>query len=171
MRLLTVHQPWAGAIVHRGKDVENRVRNIAGDYRGPVAIHVALRHNYEAVAAHNAIAEHLDEHSVYGYGCIIGVVDLVDVHRSGDCYQQSIINAIHAYKTDAETFYRLPITNGAGGIIGRADFCSKWALGESWHLVLANPRPLSEPIPYKGALGLLRLPDDVAELVRQAVAS
>lgn len=42
MRILTVRQPWVWAIIHGGKDVENRVRNIAGSYRGPVAIHVAL---------------------------------------------------------------------------------------------------------------------------------
>jgi hypothetical protein len=43
MRALTVRQPWAWAIVHGGKDVENRTRNLAGSYRGPVAIHAALR--------------------------------------------------------------------------------------------------------------------------------
>jgi len=33
---------------------------------------------------------------------------------------------------------------------------------EGWyqHLVLANPRPLAEPIPYRGALGLRHLDDD-----------
>jgi hypothetical protein len=30
MRALTVRQPWAWAIVHGGKDIENRTRNIAG---------------------------------------------------------------------------------------------------------------------------------------------
>jgi hypothetical protein len=43
VRILTVRQPWAWAIIHGGKTVENRVRNIAGDYRGPVLIHVGLR--------------------------------------------------------------------------------------------------------------------------------
>lgn len=43
MRALTVQQPWAWAIVYGGKDVENRTRNIAGAYRGPLAIHAGLR--------------------------------------------------------------------------------------------------------------------------------
>lgn len=47
MRILTVRQPWAWAIIHGGKDVENRVRNIAGDYRGPIAIHVGLQHDHD----------------------------------------------------------------------------------------------------------------------------
>ena len=42
MRVLTVRQPWAWAIVHGGKDIENRTRNVAGAYRGPVAIHAGL---------------------------------------------------------------------------------------------------------------------------------
>jgi hypothetical protein len=37
MRALTVQQPWAWAIVHGGKDVENRTQ--AWGYRGPLAIH------------------------------------------------------------------------------------------------------------------------------------
>lgn len=50
MRILTVRQPWAWAIIHGQKDVENRVRNIAGDYRGPVAIHTALDDAPEDIA-------------------------------------------------------------------------------------------------------------------------
>ena len=42
LRILTVRQPWAWAIIHGGKGVENRVRNVAGSYRGPVAIHAGL---------------------------------------------------------------------------------------------------------------------------------
>lgn len=141
MRVLTVRQPWAGAIIHREKDVENRFRNIAGTYRGPVAIHVALRHDYDAVAAHNAICGSLDQHSVYGYGAIIGVVDLCGVHESG--------------------------RDGCGTRQGTArlgeliPLCSEWAEPWAHHLVIANPRALAEPIPFKGALGLRTLPDDV----------
>lgn len=47
------------------------------------------------------------------------------------------------------------------------DICSQWAHAydefpayRGHHLVLANPRPLFEPIPFKGALGLRHLDDD-----------
>lgn len=169
MRILTVRQPWAGAIIHRGKDVENRVRNIAGDYRGPVAIHVALRHSYDAVSAHNAIAGYLDEHSIYGYGHIIGVVDLVGVHDSGDCFHESILHAAELFRSDREAFNELPITSGAGGLIGRASFCSPWAQDGQLHMKLANPRPLTEPIPFKGALGLRTLDDATVALIANQV--
>lgn len=50
-RILTVRQPWAWAIIHGGKTVENRVRNISGDYRGPVLIHAAKVNDTDAWAA------------------------------------------------------------------------------------------------------------------------
>lgn len=43
MRVLTVKEPWATLILKHGKNIENRARNIAGNYRGPIAIHAAPR--------------------------------------------------------------------------------------------------------------------------------
>lgn len=37
MKALSVRQPWAWAIIHAGKDIENRTW--ATNYRGPLAIH------------------------------------------------------------------------------------------------------------------------------------
>lgn len=50
MRAITVRQPWAWQIINQGKNVENRTRNIAGKYRGPIAIHAALKPDQEALA-------------------------------------------------------------------------------------------------------------------------
>ena len=44
-----LRNPWAWAIIFGGKDVENRTRNIAGGYRGPVAITSSLRVDWQAV--------------------------------------------------------------------------------------------------------------------------
>lgn len=38
------------------------------------------------------------------------------------------------------------------------DHDSPWAMPDSWHWVLSSPRPLVRPIPYRGALGLWRIP-------------
>lgn len=143
MRILTVRQPWAGAIIWRGKDIENRTRNIAGEYRGPVAIHVALRHDYAGVDAHNAIVGYIDEHSAYGYGAIIGVVDIVGVH---DTRQDGMLRWHCSPWAEYRPQRRL------------------------WHLKLGNPRALPEPISFNGALGLRELPADMAERIqREAV--
>ena len=51
MKAITVRQPWAWAILHGGKDVENRTRNIAGSYRGPLVIHAGLALDKAAMCA------------------------------------------------------------------------------------------------------------------------
>lgn len=150
LRILTVRQPWAWAIIHGGKDVENRVRNIAGGYRGPVAIHAAkgVGSTDEFMANTVAVAK-IGRPVPFGltYGAIIGVVDIVEVHSP-------------ATDLTRDDFCQSPM----------GDLCSAWAQIETWHLVLANPRALAEPIPYRGALGLRRLAEDMAARVMEAVA-
>lgn len=147
MRILTVRQPWAWAIVNGGKTVENRIRNLAGGYRGPVAIHAGKAFD-DAGWDHPLLGPMLDDalrqedEIEFTPAAIVGVVDIVDVHLcSGEC--------------------------------------SPWALGpvdlghgirDLWHLVLENPRPLTEPIPYTGALGLRRLDDETIARIQAAIA-
>lgn len=134
MRVLTVRQPWAWAIIHGGKDVENRVRNIAGNYRGPIAIHVGKQWAPEdsgtVILTPKEVAE-----AIRCKGHIIGVVDLVGVHEGGTagCFPD----------VDDPT---------------KLMWCSPWAILGKFHLELANPRPV-EPIPYRGALGLRTITD------------
>lgn len=141
MRVLTLRRPWATLLITPGpsrKDVENRVRNIAGDYRGPVAVHSGLEIDRKARIpwADASIREEIS--AALPAGAIVGVVDLIDVHEAGDCDHL---------------------------LIGGPRVCSAWALPGHFHLVTANPRPLAPPIPYRGALGLRVLPDDIAALV------
>lgn len=151
MRILTVRQPWAWAIIHGGKDVENRVRNIAGDYRGAIAIHAAKVDDPEAwrrlvktnLAAWGRAME--SPRSLVG-GAILGVVNLTAVHE--------------CRPSQTRSFSGLPVCFDSETPIG--EVCSTWAEVGTYHLELENPRPLSEPIPYKGALGLRRLDDDTS---------
>lgn len=167
MRILTVRQPWAWAIIHGGKDVENRSRNLAGDYRGPIAIHVAQVEDNNAFSLSqctetlNAAADRWVAAAVAArpksvrsvpwgrdHGRIIGVVDLVDVHR--------VINTAGRFHCETITAPTDPAASGA---------CSPWAEKEARHIVLANPRPLTKPIPYRGAQGLRHLPPDITQQV------
>ena len=173
MRILTVRQPWAYAIVHLGKDVENRVRNIAGDYRGPVVIHAALAEDSDFAlnGRYAAVSEAMEEFAIEyertrprlthdsapwwrNNGRIIGVVDLVDVHT------------VHPglYRHHCEHIPE-PTSDAVSGA------CSSWAEPAGFHLVLANPRALASPIPYKGALGLRRLDDDTVTRVLAELAN
>lgn len=171
MRILTVRQPWAWAIIHGGKDVENRLRNIAGGYRGPIAIHAGLASfddDDEFWEVRRAITSEINgwpagDSEVWAsdlveptdprfiYGAIIGVVDLVEVTP-------------WTSHTDAPT--------GTPGVVRRVPRQpARWEMRDHWHLHLANPRPLADPIPYTGALGLRDLaardPETVLAINRQ----
>lgn len=141
MKALTVQQPWATAIIRWGKDVENRSRNIAGAHRGPLAIHAGKTEDecgYGDEMIRQATAEYddgwlLEEH-LEPRGAIIGVVNLWAVHpaRPGCCPNR-----------------------------GGKPFGSWWAQSDSWHLCVTDPRPLIEPVPCRGALGLWTVPVEV----------
>ena len=149
MRILTVRQPWAWAIIHGVKDVENRSRNIVGSYRGPVAIHAAMK--TEGIGPEDdATFRHFDRRydTHLHNGAIVGVVDIVGVHES----------AAEGCGTG----------EGFGGLI---PMCSEWARPWDHHIVLANARSIVEPIPYRGALGLRRLDDDTTARILEAVAA
>lgn len=163
MRILTVRQPWAWAIIHAGKDVENRTRNLAGDYRGPVAIHVSKQwaegwrsSKLERAMYHWALThpEVHDESTPNPWwldqGAIIGVVDLADVHTSEE---RSCARLLGIHESGEQDW---------------AVGCSEWAEQDRVHLVLANPRPLREPYPYRGALHL-QTPNaaETAEILRR----
>jgi hypothetical protein len=141
--------------MHGGKDVENRSRNIAGKYRGLVAITASAKHRDDAEYVKGSLAKmaacglprrsditdpstflSLGGSTLY-VGAVLGVVELVDAHPA---------------------WWDFP------------DGCSEWAeYANGHHLMLANPRPLLTPIPVRGWLGLWTLPDDVAAQVEEAL--
>jgi hypothetical protein len=168
VKALTVQQPWAWAIVHGGKDVENRTQ--AWGYRGPLAIHAGQRlserglespligaalerlgHVLPSAFKHPALTPLAT--NVWGatvhQGAIIGVVDLVGAHQADVCEQ-----------------------------LGAGELCSPWAEAsyaehggrtrrDVVHLELENPRPLEVPIPCKGRLGLWTPPTDVLDQLEE----
>lgn len=161
MRAITVRQPWAWAIIYAGKDVENRTRNIAGGYRGLLAIHAGLRDDDAGWASIDPDRYPIDPlkavRSLLRFGgvrgAIIGVVDLVDMH--------------HCKASQTADFAGQPVCFDDHTPIGQT--CSPWAQGPDdcpglYHLVLANPRPI-EPIPATGHLGLWAVPDETADLI------
>jgi len=147
MRGLTVRQPWAWAIVHGGKDVENRSRNIAGTYRGAVAIQAGKALDDSAILVPPRMSLPVDPFGIEGgliRGAVIGVVDLVDVHND----------------TGWEPYGPQP-----------CDCTSPWAEPGMWHLMLVNPRPLTLPIPWRGAQGLWTVPADLEAAIWEQVAT
>ncbi|HYB23283.1 MAG TPA: ASCH domain-containing protein [Solirubrobacteraceae bacterium] len=71
---LSVRQPWAWAIIHAHKDVENR--SWPTRYRGPLLIHAGKREDPEGWAVLEAMR--LELPLSVPTGGIIGTVDLID---------------------------------------------------------------------------------------------
>jgi hypothetical protein len=75
-----VHQPWSWAILHAGKDVENRSRRPS--YRGPLLNHASKsRASYDR----QALADWGRRYGVtlppaeeLPFGALVGVVDVID---------------------------------------------------------------------------------------------
>jgi hypothetical protein len=82
VKALTISQPWAWAIIHAGKNVENRRWKTR--YRGPLLIHAG---NQSDPAGSGSILWVMDDPEAFGQpraafearGAIIGVANLVDV--------------------------------------------------------------------------------------------
>lgn len=140
MRALSVRQPWAWAICH-GKDVENRSKGTK--HRGLLAIHASKSAPYREDVQDPRIvdlivANGLDD-AASAQGAVVAVAELVTCHLSPDF----------------------------GGTCGATrPLCSPWAERDVYHWQLADVRPLREPVPCKGMLGLWRLPDEVEKAVR-----
>lgn len=133
MKALSVRAPWWWAILHLGKDIENR--DWATTRRGTIYLHAGKWwQEYEVksdlldvwyIRCHptteqgiTALGWNTQQVRAAG-GCIVGKVDIVD------CVTQSK---------------------------------SPWFFGK-YGFVLANPVAFPEPVPCKGALGFFEVPD------------
>lgn len=176
MKVLTVRQPWAWAIAHGGKDVENRAT--LWRYRGPLLIHAGAGWS-ERGARDERVAEAWDErmmdlHEVdpldgrftftgedlpglpYSLRAalrshVLCLSRLVDAHRAGpDCADDC-----------------------AGSVWPETDYvhADGRTVHDVVHLVLHDTVALPEPIPYPfGGFGLRDpRPELVAEVERQLV--
>jgi hypothetical protein len=83
LKCLSIRQPWAWAILHAGKDVENRTW--LTKYRGPLAIHAShgcTRGQYLAASAEIEKISGLKVPPLEDLprGAVVGTVNLVDCH-------------------------------------------------------------------------------------------
>lgn len=141
IRALSVRQPFAWAIAVGAKPVENRTYGVR--YRGLLAIHASKnvrREDLDNPLILEAIADHgftINE-GPSSLGAVVAVAELCGCHRwpaAGECNGRS------------------------------RPACSPWAALDQWHWRLRNVRPLPEPVPCKGRLGLWWLPEDVERAV------
>lgn len=149
LRVLTLQQPWAWAVIFAGKSVENRTQSM-GAYRGPVAIHAGT--TWSRFGARYLQRLGIEPPDDLVRGAVIGVVDLVDQHHAGDPGCSGPAGCSPWAMTHPD------LTGGTGNPARRMA-----------HLELANPRPLAEPVPARGRLSLWKPDAQLAAQVRTQI--
>lgn len=132
MKALTVKEPWATAIFHYGKDIENRTWNTF--HRGRILIHVSrTKPTKEDEKAFFDICEKVGiKNAVFNLsncGLIIGSVELT----------KTVQPSAFFYNNDT----------------------SLWAVPKQFHWRLANPILLEKPVMARGLLGLWSVPQSI----------
>lgn len=139
MKAISLWQPWASAIALGVKRIETRSRKT--NYRGPIAIHAALRHKLEQIEAFDELLEHdrirfafedsldLSFHTL-PFGCVVATAEIVDCRPVGDL------------KLELLTEEEIALGDYTAGRYG-------------W--VLANVKRLGKPIPARGWQGFFEV--------------
>lgn len=124
---LTIHGPWAWAIMAGIKPLENRTW--ATHYRGPLAIHAGLSEASEAEALETLTALGYADQIPQDWprGVLLGIVDLVAVTPPDAADERTAAQASSPF--------------AAGPVV--------------WHL--ENPRRLATPLPCRGQQGLFQV--------------
>lgn len=148
MKAITVHQPWAWAIIFAGKDTENRATNFVGSHRGRIAIHAGQ--NY---------SEH--------------ILPAAQLGNPSDVTDPVLVDAVRRVSAATPRPVLAPLPGfDRGVILGTAHLVdvhpavlgcctSPWAQRNelvNFHLVLADPEPATDLVPLRGKLGLWDLP-------------
>lgn len=141
MKALTICQPWAWAIAHAGKRVENRTWPTR--YRGPLAIHAGKSREYldaeDPQAWPDAYNVAWPPEREFVFGAVVAVADLVA------CVELAKVAALDPKQ--AAWLAEHPFTEGP--------VC--------W--ILKNVRALLEPVPCRGGQGLWDLPAEIVRLI------
>jgi hypothetical protein len=137
MRALSIHQPWAWAILHAGKNVENRTWRI--NHRGPLLIHASKsRRSYDRLDANaweRRFGVILPPWEELVKGAIVGIVEVVDCVRT------------------------VGTRVGCNQVPGLGECL--WAEPDAWCWVLTNPRACAVPVPFGGKQLLFEVPDEL----------
>jgi len=151
MRAISLWQPWATAIALGSKTIETR--DWSTEWRGPLAIHAAKRRILRELDefdghAHWRGALHLDGtrmvSEVLPFGAVVAVCNLIGCLTSEELLRRPSLYELRG--VEPEQWEESQMGNFADGRYG-------------W--VLADIRPLSPPVPFKGAQGFFHVPDSL----------
>lgn len=162
MKALSIRQPWAWAILHAGKRIENRSRadGRAPDlcrYIGPLLIHASKGCGIEEYADaamwmhEQHLATPIEWRLDRQHADTPKLQVLSTLHRGGVVGRCNVVG----YVGPTGEIYR---GDGTRGPLPGVDM--RWHVAGSYGLVLADVRPLPF-VPFKGALGFFEVPDSL----------
>jgi hypothetical protein len=187
VKALSIRQPWAHAIVHLGKRIENREWQHAPSYRGPLLIHASsstgTRDDFDSAV--DAILDIVRPTLEARRDLLLGHAERRGDRRGGGLWVPSpdetrgalVARArlVEVVKTNDKRHRLSPgyvspclLCGGypekyEGGAQWRED-CPKadpWAIPGQLGFILDDVEPLAQPIPFKGKLGFFEVPDSV----------
>ena len=152
LHALTLHRPWAWAVAHLGKPIENR------DWRPParlfgewIAIHAGLM--FDAEAAEWIRRQGLEVPENGGPAgailCVAHLVGFVEVENGFRRFPEGEIG----------DRVRAVVARGERWLVGRYGWCFDEVV------------PLAEPVPCRGAQKLWRVPGHETSVVRERFVS
>lgn len=162
MKALSIRNPWAWAITHGGKRVENREWQCPPTYRGPLLIHASKWHSDAEIVDTMDSIRHLLPPSdgkpltlrmfkEQLRGVIVARAELVAITRN------------HRTGHGVDVLTRVCRWCGVGGAaVETSDDCptpDPWAVPDQFGFILADVVPLALPVPWKGDRGLFDVPE------------
>lgn len=148
MRALSIMQPWLNCIAYSDKRVENRL------WRAPdwiIGKRIAL-----------AASRQPDWHAPGMAWTAAGLTSYTPGAPRKAWTASLTLGAVLAVATVTGCHPLYHICNPRGPVT----VCTKWSAWGQCHWLLGDVRPLADPVPCKGALGLWHLPEDAEKAVR-----
>lgn len=173
MRALSIRQPWAWAILHAGKRVENRVWKAAPRFMvgQTFLIHAAAgctRDEYiEGAYTMRSIARMVGR-SPWPKD-VTRIPALAEMTRGALVGRARLVAAVRTTEMGHRVAERGPIVcelcGGGAEAIAECEcpLFDPWAVSGALGLILDDVQPLPAPIPFKGALGFFDVPDSILE--------
>lgn len=134
MKALSIRAPWWWWILYGGKDIENRTRRT--HYRGPILLHASSWWSLPQVRADNNAATDMARHNGKAFQLL---------HESDFNHVRALGGHIVAAAEIVDCLEPTLYGNAAS---------SPWHMPGQYGWKLANVRPVNNPMPCKGALGL-----------------
>ena len=159
MKAITVKQPWAWAIAHGQKDIENRTWGTG--YRGPLAIHAGAGWDEDGAYDKRVLR------ALHGFG------DRFDPPLRVERLGPKTVRLLRDQQLTPGAVVAVVDVVGICTVRSTAEQCGcgLWAAEGQCHWKVVNVRPLPKPVPCKGRLGLWDLPEDVEAAVMGQLAA